>query len=82
MKRGYGLLKYDCGNHPRILFLDRNTRRVSNMADMVNAARKLGLNNTIIEMLKFEGMSLADQIKKVEYFWQLNDMPYSYFKKK
>ena len=65
MKRKYGLLDYNCGPHPRILFLHRYYRRAANMADMVNATRQLGLNNTIIEMVKFEKMTIFEQLKKV-----------------
>ena len=65
MKDNYGILDYKCGPHPRILFLNREFRRATNMADMVDATKKLGLNNTIIEMVKFETMTIPEQIKKV-----------------
>ena len=64
MKSKFGLANVKCPK-PGILFLDRDYRLVKNLHQLVAATRNLGLNNTLIEVVKFEGRSLTEQMAKV-----------------
>ena len=59
-----GVTQADC-HRTGILLLDRNNRRIANMGKLQTALQKLGLNHTQIDMARFEGMSLKDQLRKV-----------------
>ena len=64
MKTVYGVAGTTCAN-PRILFLDRHSRRVANIEQLVDGVKKLGLNNTSVELVKFEGWSFQQQMEMV-----------------
>ena len=64
MKAAFGVANTSCPQ-PRILFLDRKSRRAANTEQLVDAIRQLGLNNTLIEVVRFEGWSFLEQMVKV-----------------
>ena len=61
----FGLTAASCPA-PVILLVDRKYRRVLNMPQLEEATKALGLPNTRVETVDFEGLPLKEQVKKVE----------------
>ena len=54
-----------CKQSSGILLIERAYRRVLNMAELEQATRALGLNNTHVERVDMANLSLQQQIHKV-----------------
>ena len=65
--KGMGIKESVCHNKSHILLQDRNHRRIANMKALYLALMQLQLNNTVLEMVKFENLTVKEQMIKVSF---------------